>query len=265
MKGRTQSNGRELLILTCSVEARVDRSYHVGQDKSVRLRDYLNSISSWINLAKENNWDLYVLENSGHINDLLEGLRFWQDENADRGQIQFFACELDTVSAKNGISQGEYNMLREAVFPQVENYEFIWKATGRTFVENVPRVTQNCVKPDLLVELTFIPYVSANSRFFGMKSEMWQQFLQPKINFLQRKDAPNNKLSYQSIEEYLTFFTLKKMHEGKRVELFEEILIHRGNSGSTDKPINNKRRRILLLFLNPIRPHLRKLLMGIIP
>lgn len=260
-----ESKNRELLILTCSVEARADSSSHARKDKSVRLKEYLNSIGSWITLAKENNWDMYVLENSGHTQDLLEGLRLSQFEIIDSGQIKFVACELDTVSAKNGISQGEFNMLHEALSPQLENYDFIWKATGRTFVENVPQFRQTTAKPDLVVELAFIPYVSANSRFFGMKVDLWQQFLQPNVNFFQGINSSYTNLSFESMEAYLTFFTLKKMHERKRVELFEQILIHRGRSGSKDKVISNRKSRFFLILLNPIRPLLRKLLMGIIP
>ena len=251
---------KNLIILTCTVRPTTNVQKTRRFETKLRLIDYQKSIEFWSKyVCKNQEFDLLILENSSSIN----MLRKYERKSELFTKIIFRECTQDTLSLKQGISAGELSMLRQSNnFVNHQDYNFIWKVTGRSRIANIRQVLGSIKRADIVADRVFIPRHALNSRFFGMSPECWEEFTTRKVNF---NETNRSHDEFESMEHYLTAFALEMEFRGYRQRGFLKTPIFLEHSGSTNKRVDSIQRSFLLAVLNPIRPFLIRLLLGSTP
>jgi len=248
------------LVLTCSVNPKISAKKLSILDPEIRLQQYLCAISKWCRLLKKTNIQIFVVENTNSISLLKSKL---VKNRIDTSQVVFFECKLDLISDEFGISAGEFNMLSELTNSGLlENLDFIWKCTGRLYIENALRIMK--ISSNLpIVDRTYKPYHLANTKFFGLPKYLWSDFLSKVPKFSTSEKQPSD--TWRSLEHYFTYFLLRLENNQIRHMIFNEIPIFIGKSASTGSVISGKFRNFYLLITNKFRPLIIKLLIGSAP
>lgn len=248
------------IVLTCSVNPSIKSGKLAILNPEVRLQHYVSAISKWARLAKKANLQIYIAENTNSIFKLeLELNR----KRIDTNQIVFFESNIDLISDKYGISAGEFNMLSELTNSGLlENFDFIWKCTGRLYVENALRIMK--ISSNLpIVDRTYKPYHLANTKFFGLPKYLWSDFLSTVPKFSTSEKQPSD--NWRSLEHYFTYYLLRLENNQVKHMIFSEVPIFIGKSASTGSVISGKFRNLYLLVSNRFRPIIIKLLIGSAP
>lgn len=250
---------RELIALT----ATINLNFHTNQvrrsDTEQRLNDTIESLKSWLVFAKKTSRDLVLIENSDSLAFLRERIDF------DLTGVEFFQMSNNIDSAEQGISAGEFQMLRYLVENKnLDKYSFVWKAPGRNFCPNAFRVLVVENGTQIVASRNSLPAHFASSRLFGMTPLLWHSFVSRHVLFTLDKNKIRNN-TFSSMEHYLTSFILEQEAKGKIQRDFPRIPRFTGYSGSTNKVIDNRKRRILILILNPFRKLFLKGLLGNTP
>ncbi len=253
----------QLIILTCNVQP--SKNVQVLRNEAgMRLNDYADSIKKWIDVAQTTNGRILILENSGNMELLKERLKPFVNEH-----MYFFENSVDVTSDKEGISGGEFAMLREAL-PTILNIpgiEYCWKVTGRLFVENykqLSKVRMNQVN----VNRFYKPFHVLDSRFIGFPKEIFYEIFSQEPEFRTKKDNQQikvNMANFSSLEEYLTISLTNLECVGLQVVSMPKIPIFSGSSASTNKKLDSKTLFMKLKFLNFMRPIAVKLMGGSTP
>ena len=244
----------QLIVLTCTINPQIETLVKRSSPKE-RLRDYKISIDKWASLSYEVSMDLLVVENSGYLPELKR-----QFSSTNQKNIMFHSAAIPNVSVDEGISKGEFLMLRESLVDKLDIYQFIWKCSGRNFPINSNRLFRT-KEADLIVERFTTPYLSSDSRFFGMSSDLWREFVREQPNF-SRSNSKNTVENFNSMEHLLTRFTIDQGFRNKSVTGFLEIPIFIEKSGSLNKQIMSTKRIIALKILNRFRQLLAKISLG---
>ena len=243
-----------LVVLTCTVIPQLGSEIK-RYSPETRLRDYKISIEKWVSLSDKISLDVLVVENSNSMTNLKSLLA-----GANRETIRFQSVTTPILSDDEGISKGEFNMLRDSLVGYLDFYDFIWKCSGRNFPINCNRLLF-FNDADVIVERFTKPYLSADSRFFGMTSELWREFLSHDPSF-SRSDIDPASHRFNSMEHLLTRFVTDLGFKDKVVACFPEIPIFSEKSGSLNKQIMSRKRTIFLKALNRFRKVLRKIALG---
>ena len=248
---------RELIVLTCTIKpTSITRTKRL--EPELRLADYTNSINSWLKFTSKRKYDLLIIENSDSV-DLLR--KFESNEN-----FSIMPVKKDTRSVNEGISGGEFEMLKLGLTDEILNkYEVIWKVTGRNYVSNAEKVLKFDYESNLMCERNVFPRHSCDSRVFGMKRDTWKEFLGLNPTFRNDKQFNSAPHIFDSMEHLLTIFATNLEFSGGRQTALKNSPIIFGFSGSTNKEIMSRKRRILLRIQTPFRPIINRLLLGISP
>lgn len=246
------------IVVTCSF--RPSSTVNVKRnDWSSRLIDYKKSLPNWIEIARERNLKLIILENT----DSLEILQTIIDKYGKDANVSTLQVAPDTDSPMYGISSGEFKMLQHLIrLNVIDTTEFIWKCGGRNTVLNARRVL-HYNGADIVCERFFKGGHTINPRFFGMKTKLWKQFLNNKPKFGSTEDSQSQ--TFSSMEHYLTSFVLEAEMRGAKQLSFSQVPIHLGYSGSTGKEIYTRSSRSITRVANLLRPFAIKLLRGVAP
>jgi hypothetical protein len=250
----------ELIILTNTIAVSDELTQVRRRDYRERLEDVVTATKAWINFAAKTKRRLVLIENSGSA----EILRLLFSE-IPGSQMEIIQAPSDIYSANQGISAGEFEMLR-FTFSVIDffQYEFIWKVSGRNYCKNAARVFKRYNKPDIIASRSARPAHLVSTRIFGMKPDLWADFVRDSTTFTSVADSFSRN-SYSSMEHFLTQFVLDQEIKGKTQVDFPQIPRISGFSGSTNKVIDNKLRGIVLLLSNPFRKFVVKSLMGNTP
>lgn len=252
------------VVLTCTVYPHSDVAV-ARIDPEVRLNDYITSITKWHKLSRKMNFKILVLENSNSIELIKSGL-----PTSVVKDISFHQCDSDSVSRKNGISSGEFAMLKESIsiLNKIENIEFCWKVTGRLFVNNFTKLTKNAGK-EMWVNRFYKPRHIIDTRFFGIPLKMYSEVFSMNINFALSKGFHRSLIlendNFQTIEDFLTRICFEIEAIGWRVESFYKIPIFEGVSASTGKKLDNWDTIIRIKLANAIRKIAVKMISGSLP
>lgn len=252
-----------LIILTCTVEPSKDVLV-TRNNADLRLKDYEVAILKWIEIAKANNHKILVLENSSNIHAIENLLKV-----VNYPHIYYLASSKDEVSQNEGISAGEFGMLRDAL-PLVQSFQdikFCWKVTGRLFVENFEKIRKSN-SADVAVNRFYSPLHIIDSRIVGFSVEVFRDLVSAKPKFRkynQEMPLESKPDTFSSLEEFLTFFLTQRECVGLQVGTMKKIPVFSGTSASTNKRLNSKRLSLKLQILNTIRPIVLKLLGGSAP
>jgi len=243
-----------LVVLTCTVIPQL-ASEIKRYSPETRIRDYKISIEKWAALSDKISLDVLVVENSNSMAYLKSHI-----SGAFRETINFQSVTPPNISNDEGISKGEFNMLKDSLIRYLDSYDFIWKCSGRNFPINCNRLLFY-KSADVIVERFTKPHLSADSRFFGMTSELWRGFLSGNPSF-SRSDTDPTSHEFNSMEHFLTRFATDLGFKGKVVDCFPEIPIFSEKSGSLNKQIMSPKRIITLKALNRFRKVLRRVALG---
>jgi len=250
----------ELIFLTATVRVDIGNTRVKLNNFHDRLESVVSATNSWINFAEATNRDLVIIENSGSLNLVRERLK-----DVSERFLSLIEAPLDTKSINEGISAGEYGMIKYLIDSQpIDKYQFIWKISGRNYCPNAGRVLCWDGEADIVASRNSWPAHFVNSRLFGMRPEMWRDFTKGEIIFSTEEEI-NTPRTFRSMEHYLTQFVLDQEVRQKRQADFPQIPRFTGHSGSTNKLIDNGKRRLILMLINPIRKIIIKLLMGMTP
>lgn len=248
---------RQLIVLTCTIKP-TSITQIKRFEPELRLADYTNSINSWLKFVSKRKYDLLIIENSDSV-DLLR--KFESNQN-----FSIMSVKKDSRSVNEGISGGEFEMLKLGLKDEIlDKYEIIWKVTGRNYVSNAEKVLKFDYDSNLMCERNFSPRHSCDSRVFGMKRDSWKEFLSLNPTFRNDKQFNSAPHIFDSMEHLLTIFATNLEFSGGRQTALRNSPIIVGSSGSTNKEIMSRKRRILLRFQKPFRPIIKRLLLGISP
>lgn len=255
---------KHCVVLTCTVNPHSDVAV-ARFEPEVRLNDYITSITKWHTLSIKLNFQVLVLENSNSIELLKSGLPASVVKD-----IFFHQCEADSDSGKNGISSGEFAMLKEsiAILNKMEDIEFCWKVTGRLFVNNFAKLTKPAGN-EMWVNRFYKPRHITDTRFFGIPLTMYSEVFSKNINFAHSKDSSRSLIlqtdNFQTMEDFLTRISLEIEAIGWRAESFYQIPIFEGVSASTGKKLDNWDTKIRIKLANAVRKIAVKMISGSLP
>ena len=253
----------QLIILTCNIQP--NKNVQVLRNEArIRLNDYEESIKKWIGVAKLTDSRILILENSGNMELLKNQLKLPTYEH-----IYFFETSADVTSENQGISAGEFAMLREAIpfVLGIPGIKFCWKVTGRLFVENYKQIS-NVSLDQTHVNRFYKPFHVVDSRFIGFPKEVFCEIFSKKPEFQIRKYSQKIEMNlsiFSSLEEFLTISLSNLECLGLRVASMQKIPIFSGSSASTNKRLNSNLLFLKLTLLNSIRPIALKFMGGSSP
>ena len=224
---------KSLVILTSTIKPNL-QTHLVRYNSQVRLNDYLDSIHFYSNITS-NNLDFIIVENSKSISDIEK--RFQNLKN-----MRFIQAPEDKYSLKGGKSNGEFEMLRHLRKKgYLEGYDFIWKITGRLKVRNFESLIA-AQKMDIFV-YRFAESHSCDSRFFGMRQDLFVKFLECKVRFQENDLFLQNTLqnTFKSIENYLTVFVARENEVGRSVQINSIAPFYSGYGASIGKKLDSNK------------------------
>jgi len=253
----------QLILLTCTVEPSKDVIV-ARNNADLRLNDYEVAIKKWIELARPHGHKILVIENSGNIDKIKNRCRL-----VNYPYIYFLASSKDEASQYEGISAGEFAMLREAlpIIQSFQDVKFCWKITGRLFVENFEKIRKSN-STEAVVNRFYSPFHIIDSRIVGFSIEVFRALVsaEPKFRkFNQELPLKSKPSTFSSLEEFLTFFLTQRECVGLQVGTMKSIPVFSGTSASTNKKLNSRSLSIKLRVLNTLRPIVLRLLGGSAP
>ena len=222
---------KSLVILTSTIKPKLQTNL-VRNNSQIRLNDYLRSIHFYSNL-KCNDVDFIFVENSNSINDIEKIFR-------NTKNMKFIQAPEDKFSPSDGKSSGEFEMLRYLQKNgSFENYDFIWKITGRIKVRNIETLIA-AQKRDIFV-YRFTEGHSCDSRLFGMRRDLFVKFVEGKVKFQENEFVLQNTLqnTFKSIENYLTIFIARENEVGRSVQINWIAPFYSGYGASIGKKIDS--------------------------
>lgn len=232
-------------------------------DESVRLNDYIKAIKDWLSLSKKIGFDIIVAENSNSINQIKKEFSGLENRN-----LTFIQTGEDQRSHLEGNSAGEFQMLKQiseyGIIP--EKTQIIWKATGRLFVKNFGNIILDS-QADLILNRFYEPRHLIDTRIIGFSKEQFVNIFSKNPIFTLNLDLneENRSDKYCSLEEYITFESIRAEIRGKQVKSFKEVPIFEGFSATSNKEIDTKATRMKKRVANLIRPVVIKFLAGSTP
>ena len=254
---------QQLIILTCNVQPNNDVQV-LRNEVQERLNDYEESIKKWIDIAKPSSSKILVLENSGNLEKIKTRL-----ESSNYEHMYFLETSPDVISGTQGISAGEFAMLREAIpfILDIPGIQFCWKVTGRLFVENFDQLSHVGVD-QAQVNRFYKPLHVLDSRIIGFPKEIFCEIFSKEPEFRMKKrnlQIDPNIETFSSLEEFLMQRLTSLECNGLQVATMRKIPIYSGSSASTNKKLNSKLLFLKLKFLNLIRPIALRLMGGSSP
>ena len=253
-----------LIILTATVKPQVRQGLR-RTNPELRLMDYVVAVERTLKQVKRIDAEVLLLENSDCIDLIAHTL---SDRSVNSNKLHFLSCPLDVSSESDGISSGEHSMLRYAATNfELLSYDFIWKLTGRLWIQNLEQIILKS-SGDMRANTFFSQHHSCDSRFFGMKSEVFCRFAKTnpsygKSGLFDYDQATESK--YEAMEYFLAHFLLRAESAGYTFKSLNKIPMYRGVSGSTGKVLDNVWVRLKIALANKMRNLLRKGLLGVNP
>ena len=240
----------------------------VRNQVSLRLGDYSKSLTILINQAEKFGFSVIVVENSNSLKLLKSKINVTHKRLLESKQLIFMPCNLDKLSLKQGISSGEHAMLKQVAQSKIiDNFDYIWKLTGRLSIGNLNKILINA-NGDMVVNHFFTAGHVVDSRFFGMSREVFKNFaINPPIysSIIHPFNEINLHKCFQSMEHYLALFATLVENSNKTVSRLPQIPLYRGISGSTGKKLNTVKSIIATRISNFFRKIFIKGLIGIAP
>ena len=255
---------RYLLILTCTVCPQVNSNL-VRSNVEQRLNDYITNLANLQKYSRGIKIDFLVAENSNSVELIHLGLK---EIGVELEHFTFFSCGQDSLSSISGISAGEHGMLREiAASVPLNNYDVIWKLTGRLSIENLRHLISNSTG-DFRANRFFSQDHTVDSRFFGMTTDVFKEFALNPPEYLENTQGLDNIHTddvFRAIEFYLAFYALRLESKGLSVRGLPAIPLYRGISASTGKSLDGLSTRLKIKALNRFRRLFIKGLLGVGP
>lgn len=236
---------KNLLILTATIAPQTEKSI-IRLDKNTRLNDYKIALEFY-RKNLDSNFDILFVENSDSIH-LIES-----DYKSIR-KVKFIQAPLDNRSLVSGKSAGEIEMLKFLCLKNyLEKYDYIWKVTGRLVIKNINELVKENTS-DIYV-YRFREAHSCDSRFFGMRYELFCNFASKKISFEENADNMEKRLlnAFQSMEYYLAYFCVQMSEIGLRLSTPIHIPYYVGFGASTGKKLNTIKFRLFFFLTNKLR------------
>ena len=237
---------RTVVILTATVKPQT--SLNLKRDsESERLRDYEDAIKFYLEKLTDKT-DLIVVENSNSIMQLQDKIKF-------NSRLRLISAPLDSDSSFKGKSEGELAMLRFlSANGHLNEYEFCWKITGRLKVLNVNKIIESAEGYEIFV-YRFKDGHSCDSRFFGMKTSIFQKFVNNPVKFdeITWNLKTIDQIEFRSLENYLAVFGARMHEAGFRIGCSEIAPRFKGYSASTGKQLDSKKSKIHYFLTKNLR------------
>ena len=224
---------KSLVILTATIKPKLQTNL-VRNNSQSRLNDYLKSIHFYSNLTC-NDVDFIVVENSKSIIDIEKNFQYTKN-------TKFIQAPEDKYSLAGGKSSGEFEMLKHLQKNgYFEEYDFIWKITGRLKVKNIDTLIA-AQKMDIFV-YRFTEGHSCDSRIFGMRRDLFVKFLEGNVRFQENEFILRNALqnTFKSIENYLTVFIARENEVGRSVQMNWIAPFYSGYGASIGKKLDSRK------------------------
>lgn len=252
------------VILTCTVKPKAEVAI-ARRDPDIRLNDYVEAIIKWHRLSTKLRFRILVIENSNSLETVKENLpKYIRDD------VDFHQSSPDVNSGKEGISAGEFLMMKDSisVMEEMKGIDFCWKVTGRLFVTNFRKIS-NSQKSQMKVNRFYNPRHIIDTRFFGIAFPLYSQVFSQEINFA-TKIHPQSNLSLESrtfstMEDFLTRVCHELEANGNLVQSFNQIPVFEGFSASTGKKLDSFNVKVRIKIANSIRKLAIKLIAGSLP
>lgn len=255
---------QNLIILTATVIPQLGQGI-VRTDPADRLNDYVTAVRKIYRQIKNTDNQILVLENSNSLDLIIKALGTNFDSS---GKLNFLSCPMDRASQLNGISAGEHRMLNYAVDNfDLSSFDFVWKLTGRLIVRNLEKIIVSS-SGDMRVNSFFTQHHSCDSRFFGMKKDLFMEFSREVPEYCNTpltKANSNIPLTFISIEYFLARFVLDWESRGYSYRSLERIPIYQGSSASTGKSLLSAVIYLKITIANSFRKLPKKWLLGVNP
>jgi hypothetical protein len=168
------SQDRLWFLLTATVRPNLTKKLAVV-DPSVRLRQYQEALRSWVEVAREQDAHIAIVETSG-----FERAAFLAAVDAsDQGRITFVNYEPSAAVIGRGIGYIEWQAIRFAL----ETVGFhaddtVYKVTGRLTVTN-PKAVFGRLEPNGVRLRTRIDGSHSDTRVLGASVAVWRDVLLP--------------------------------------------------------------------------------------
>ena len=246
-----------VLILTCTVSPQTLISVK-RHNVQIRESDYINAIEFYTTYL-DPNFDIIVVENSN-------SLRLLEQSNTGERRLKFIQAPLDNVSSLVGKSAGELGMLQFLVKEgYLNDYQYVWKVTGRIVVRNINSLIRE-FKGDICA-YRYRDSHSCDTKFFGMKIELFKEFANSNVNF---DETISNKLnifstSFHSIENYLALFCVRMTERRFKILAPYQIPFYQGYSASTGKKLNSLKFYVFFFYSKLFRKFINKSLGSHLP
>jgi len=252
------------VVLTCTVKPKAEVAV-TRRDPEIRLNDYVEAIIKWHGLSTKLNFRILVIENSNSLERVKERL----PKNI-RDSVVFHQSSPDVNSGKEGISAGEFLMLKDSisVIEAMKGIDFCWKVTGRLFVTNFRKISKS-QNSQMKVNRFYSPRHIIDTRFFGISFPLYSRVFSQEINFTTRKE-PQSSLSletqtFSTMEDFLTRVCHELEANGNWVQSLNQIPAFEGFSASTGKKLDNFNAKVRIKIANSIRGIAIKLIAGSVP
>lgn len=121
-----------LVILTACIDP-VKDSVVMRSDPKVRLRDYQDGLSFWLNHPDPRLQRILFVDNSGYPLDALKSL-------PGAGKVEFISLDCNTYPPQNSYGYAEMRMIDLALQQTRQQSTHIIKATGRLTFPNISRL-----------------------------------------------------------------------------------------------------------------------------
>lgn len=224
---------RYLLLLTATIDPK-GMAFTVRQSPTRRLNDYQSALRKWCS-HRDHFRRIVLCENSGYPipNDLRNGCG-----NASNDFLTILQFEGNNYPRSLGKGYGEAKSIEYALgnFPEIDDYDYIVKCTGRLYVPNVLRVLKALDKgPDIACtlrkDLSF-----ADSRLFAVRPQVIETLIQ---GFAEEV----NDSAGIYFEHVLAKRVLQLVSKGAHFSPWAEPPYYVGISGSTGKRLDSLQAR----------------------
>lgn len=223
---------RPVILLTAAVTPNVTVGVRLV-DPGERMRQYRESIQTWVQCADQHDYRLVIVESTG----ATEGDILAELDSLQRRRIDFLNVHPTLEAQERGKGAVESQMIDAAVSELGDTDETIYKITGRLTLANAARCLIPLAENSVCARVT-IDGKWADTRVIGATSYVWKSHLSNMA-----RDVDDNKRRFL---EHVSAYRIRKAEFESNVNLrrFKQRPIILGASGSTGKRYNIAGQRI---------------------
>jgi hypothetical protein len=179
-------------------------------DPSIRLKDYINGLHFWLNIADQRLNKIVFIENSGYPLDAIQDV--FSVSNPLRKQVEFISLCCNNYPEEVHYGYAELNMLDEAftISKILNKSSYFIKATGRLAFPNIPHLL-NLLPENYLFSVdcrnnslfTRSPQVFVTTQLMLFSTSFYRQYL------LDAKSGLNREISHIETLLYYKLLSFK--------------------------------------------------------